>query len=242
MKMKLKHALLITLSCLGGTWAWGQEFKKDSRSVDEKQNKYSMDRQGGLSNTQLLMALELSGVHVFHFPMKPFDKEYKMHIYVREYVNGERVDRGGLDGSLCHSQIHDEQGQYNTYIYKVYDSLKGTVQYKDFVESITCYTKEAVFPDSMTLLRIETYNHTIVLLLRHQQLHEHQYYEWRRYSQTDWELNKEIPLLVYAISWYDAGLQMFRMLRREDLSYSEHNQQELATWEHYYTISYKIFE
>jgi len=69
------------------------------------------------------------------------------------------------------------------------------------------------------------------------------FYNWRVYSKNDWVLNEEVPLLVYASSWYDEKYDVMRFCGAVDLSLSEEDTKELLDRSpHYFVISYKIAE
>ena len=243
MKMKLKHALLITLSCLGGTWAWGQEFKPDTRPIAVQRdgnNKYPAD---AISPVQLMDALEMAGIRIFNFPLKPFDKEYKIHVYVREYVNGKRVEK---DDSNEHPLLQGENMYFvenNTYTYSDNERANDSIRYKDYIKSLTFYTKDADKSDSTSMLTVRTNAFSMMRPLTKKITGEGESYYWRSYSKTDWTLNEEIPLLVYASSWYDEKYDVYRFCGVVDLSQDAAQTNKLLSHSpHYYIISYKVFE
>ena len=243
MKIKLKHVLLIALSCITGTWAWGQEFKPDTRPIEVRQdedNKYQTD---AISKVQLMQALEMAGIRIFDFPLKPFDKEYKFHVYIREYVNGKRVEK---DESKEHPMFRGDnmysEGT-NTYGYSETDSANNKIRYKDYLKSLTFYAKTAEAPDTITKIMVRTIGYGATMRLPEKKTGTIRRYGWRSYSKTDWVLNEEIPLLVYASWWYDEKHNVYRFCGATDLSKdAAATQQLLSHSPHYYIISYKVFE
>jgi hypothetical protein len=72
---------------------------------------------------------------------------------------------------------------------------------------------------------------------------KHQYYLWRRFSETNWTLNSKTPMLVYSSSWYDKKFDLERSCGAVDLSKDKAATKELIdNSPHYFLISYKISE
>jgi hypothetical protein len=230
-RTRTKKILLIALAFIVIPPANGQEYKKDPRSREEKQDRYNQYQADGINKMQLLKALEMSGIRIFHFPLKPFDKEYKVNIYIHEYVNGKKGDNDddNIYFALNNTYSHFEEGNKNE-----------KVHYTDYIEYIDCYTKET---DTASYIMFETYAFSIKIPLKQKKTNKDQSYYWRSYSKTDWVLNEEISLLVYASSWYDEKFKIYRFCGAVDLSEDEKETKRLLdSSPHYYVISYKIFE
>jgi hypothetical protein len=192
------------------------QYRKDLHSQDEKQDKYDRYQIDRINKLNLIKALELAGIRIFSFPLKPFDKEYKLHIYLTEFLNGEKVN----------DAENINFANNNTNIYTHFDKAENHPRnyYIDYIESINFYTKEA---DSISLLSLETYALQLTMPLKHKKTRDSQFYNWRSYSKTDWVLNEEISLLVYASSWYDEEFHVERFCGTVDLSSSFKDTKEL---------------
>ncbi|KAA6302421.1 MAG: hypothetical protein EZS26_001534 [Candidatus Ordinivivax streblomastigis] len=226
--MKMKSILTLLLLLTAIVFVHGQEYKRNLRSQEEKQDKFNMYQLDRINKMHLVKALEMAGVRIFHFSLKPFNKKYQLTFYINEYVTGEKVDDG------------NEFSMDNTYSYYEKTKNNETIEYRDYIESITCYTKET---DSTSLITIETYNMNLTLPVKKQITRESQSYYWRSYSQADWMLNETIPLLVYASSWYDEKTEFERFCGATDLSLNAEDTKDLLdSSPHYFVISYKIFE
>ena len=90
---------------------------------------------------------------------------------------------------------------------------------------------------------LTTYAGSDGMRLTTRKVRKNQFYNWRHYSKTDWVLNKDIPLLVCASSWYDSTNKVERFCGAVDLSLDEKQTQELLEKSpHYFVISYKVSE
>lgn len=209
---------------------YAQSYKKDLRTAIEKENPNKEYQIAHLNSIDLLKALELSGINFFKIRLKEFDTVYKFSITLDEYVKGKKVQSKNI--SLREDNIY-------------YHFIKGdsgkTVRYYDYIDQIGFYTKDE---DSVCRLKIETYGSGITgLPLKKKKERPSQNYNWRFYSKDEWALNKEIPILVYASSWYDKNIDADRFCGVSDLSEDEKQTLELLNNSpHYYIISYRIFK
>jgi hypothetical protein len=228
--MRTKSILIMAMLLTVILHVNGQDYKKNLRSPEEKLDKYDSYQIDRINKVHLIKALELAGIRIFNFPLKPFDKKYKMHIYIHEYIDGAEVKEAE---NIYFA--HD-----NTYTYFEKNENHPEIRYIDYIESITFYTKET---DTISSIAFETYAMQLKMPLKQKKTRESQFYKWRSYSQTDWILNEEVPLLVYASSWYDEKQDIERFCGAADLSLNEEDTKELlGSSLHYFVISYKIFE
>lgn len=203
-----------------------QEYQKDIKTKTQKEdlhNKYQSDL---ISKTDLLKALEMSGIGIFKFPLDSFDKRYKLSINLDEYVDSKKVSSKTI------------YSFNNTYIHYKEDSSNAKA-YFDYIDQLLFFYKET---DSLSTLKIETYGGAIGgIKLKKNNARKNQYYNWRSYSKTNWSLNKNIPLLIYASSWYDKKYNFERFCGVVDLSKDEKGTKELLdNSPHYYLISYEV--
>ncbi|MDL2241307.1 DUF5041 domain-containing protein [Bacteroidales bacterium OttesenSCG-928-L03] len=224
----MKKLFLAFITALISISALSQEtYRQDDRPQEVKEDQYDLYQTGLVSELDLLHALELLGVQIFIVPISPaFEKEYKMTIVCREYVDSVEVKSRNINLNYARN---------NTYPYYV-----DTVRHFDYIPRLAFYTQEK---DSTLFARIETFGSTTGCTLKKNIVREGQFYRWRRYSQTDWKLNEEVPLLVYASSWYDERFKINRFCGVVDLSLDEEQTKELLdNSPHYYMISLKVYE
>jgi hypothetical protein len=230
--VKLKNiSLAVILFVAAYCTAVGQEYRKDMRPQAEKDDVYGEYQVDRITTLNLLKALELAGVRIFVFPLKPFDKKYKLDIYLHEYVDGKIVKTDSL-----YFFKRD-----NTYIHDGGENYIGDKYYTDYIDHITFYTQEG---DSVTTASLHTYAARLGgKKLQKKITRERQFYKWRSYSQTDWKIGVEIPLLVYASSWWDEKWAVDRFCGVVDLSRDEKETQELMESSlHYFVFTYKVYE
>ena len=211
---------------------FSQEFRKDARSQQQKEDTYNSYQGDLITKTDLLKALELTGVRIFKFPLSPFDKEYKLTVTLTEYVNGKISSAKNIYYLEKNTYTHFEDSGLK-------DSLP--VLYAAYIDQLVFYTKGG--NDSTLMLKLETYAGSDIMPIKTKKLRKHQFYNWRYYSKTNWIPNKEIPLLVCASSWYDAKNEVERFCGAVDLS-SDVKETEtlLKSSPHYYVVSYKVSE
>jgi len=212
--------------------ATSQDFKyrKDDRPQNVKEDEYNFYQADRIDEIQLLKALEITGVRIFDIPISPaFEKEYKFTVVLDEYVESKKTK--SLDITLSY------QGK-NTYVYFIDND---SVPYFDYIPKLTVFTQDK---DTVQTLKIEYYGGSRSgIKLRENKLRDGQFYMWRAYSKTEWKLNEEIPLLVFASSWYDEKFKIERFCGVADLSMDEKKTKELLdSSPHYYVISLKISE
>lgn len=205
--------------------AYSQEFKKDHRSKQLKEDNYNEYQVNQISKTDLLKALGVAGIRIFNCPITPkFDKIYKLAINLDEYVDGKKVSTESISPN-----------KHNTYTFYEGDKL-----YFNYINELKFIAKE-VKSDSVALLNIEVHGNTYDVQLKKHKERRGQFYQWRRFYKADWVLDKEIPVLVFASSWYDKKNSMERFCGVVDLSSDKNATDELLkNSTHYFMINYKI--
>ncbi|WP_409590961.1 DUF5041 domain-containing protein [Sphingobacterium sp.] len=113
-------------------------------------------------------------------------------------------------------------------------------RYYDYIDEITILTKEE---ESVCKLSIQTYGRGISgLKLIKKKDTKDQFYEWRYYGKDNLKLNEDIPMLVFASSWYDKNIDADRFCGAPfDLSSDKKESAILfENSPHYYVLSYKL--
>ena len=209
------------------------KYQKDDRPLNIKEDKFNY-YQNPISEIDLLKVLEMLGVKIFDISIFPvFEKEYNLSVNLDEYIEGEKINSIDI--------IYTPEGK-NIYTYWVKDPIEQKdVRYFDYIPKLTFITKDS---DTTMILDLHTYaNNTRGIKLKKNKMSDNQFYDWRSYSKIDWKLNEEVPLLVYASSWYDEKIKANRFCGVVDLSMDEKETKELlAKSPHYYVINLKVFE
>ena len=211
---------------------FAQEFRKDTRSQQQKEDNFNTYQSDAISKIDLLKALEFEGIRIFKFPLSPFDKEYKLTVKLDEYVNGKIISSKNVYYYGKNTYTHFEDSAPK-------DSVP--VFYIDYIDQLFFYTK--IKNDNEISATLSTYAGSDGMRLKTRKTRKNQFYNWRHYSKTDWVLNKDIPLLVCASSWYDTKYKIERFCGVVDLSLDEKQTKELLEDSpHYFVISYKVSE
>jgi len=207
------------------------QYRKDDRPQNVKDDRANFYQDISLSEIDILKALEMAGVRIFVVPIVPaFDKQYILTVYLNEYINGEKINSKSLDRNR------------NIYRYPAINPItQERTLYFDYVPKLTFFTKDN---DTFVSLTLENYvSSTSGVRLTKNNVREKQFYVWRPYSKTDWKLNEEVPLFIYASSWFDEKNNIERNCAVNDLSMNEEATKELfETSPHYYVISFKVSE
>lgn len=209
------------------------EYRKDDRPQNIKEDKYNSYQAEEISKATLLKALEAAGIRIFNFPISPaFEKEYDLFVNLNEYEDNELVKSTDI--------AYTYRGK-NMYVHYVKDSVEDKeIPFVDYIPQLTFYTKDN---DSTLSLTLEMYGGSLRTLLKKKIRRNGQFYNWRIYGKTEWTLNEEIPLLVYASSWYDERIESDRFCGTVDLSQNEEETKELlGSSPHYFVVSLKISE
>ena len=212
----------------------GINYRKDDRPQNIKEDMYNEYQTDLISVIDMLKALaELAGIRIFKIPISPvFDKEYKISVYLDEYVDGEKINSKDMfDYSVL---------KKNTYHYAIKDTVEQKdIYFDDFIPNLTFFTQ-----DNDTIMRLNINHYGVGLnggTLHKKKLREGQFYNWRIYRKIEWQLNEEVPMLVFASSWHDG--QFERFCGTVELYENEEETKALLKQSpHYYVISLKVSE
>ena len=232
----MKRVLIIFFSALISINAVSQhtQYRKDDHPQNIKEDRHNEYQVNAISNTDILKALEIAGVRIFDIPITPaFEREYSISLKLDEYKNGIKIDSKEL---LNHPVF-----RRNTYTHFIYDSIEQKdVPYFDYISRLIIFSKDS---DRDTHLTISHLGGSTKTELKKQKKRKWQSYHWRAYSVKDWKLDEEIPLLVFASTWYDKSIKTDRFCGVVDLSLSVERTKELFDKSpHYYVISLKVYE
>ena len=178
-KLNLFSAICILVIQL----SFGQEFKIDPRTTLEKENPMKTYNPEETTMLDLLEAIETQGIRINKFELGKFDKNYNILLLSDKYDHGKLIKTDTL--SLFESSYH------------YYESDK---LYHDFLSNIKIITNDN---DTKSDLYIKTYSFSSNAAVELKRANENSFFNWRSYYKTNWELNKKIPLMVFASSWKD---------------------------------------
>ncbi|MGY5847133.1 DUF5041 domain-containing protein [Salegentibacter sp. HM20] len=196
---------------------------EDPQSQLEKEDPDNLYNQENISKLDLLEALELASIGIHKFNIGEFEREYKLQIFAEEYVNGKNIK---TDTLLDYT---------NDYDFVVDDEF-----YQGFIDQIKIFTKTE---ENNSTLDIRTYALSSKSQINLAKNDHRQFYIWRKYADTTWELNKKIPLLIFASSWLDKKNNFHRFCGVVKLKDDDKQTNELLNSSpNYIVISYKITE
>ncbi|MDR2915381.1 MAG: DUF5041 domain-containing protein [Tannerella sp.] len=206
------------------------EYKKDLAPQNVKADRHNMYRSEDINSIDLMKALEFSGINIFKFNLTPFEKKYKMVVFIDEYADGEKVNTQEVFGG-DNTYIHFEEGA---------ELQEMPTPYFDYIDQFVFYVKNDT---DHSMLKYSSYSMESTRKLEKKKLRDFQFYQWRTYSKANWKLNETVPMLIYASSWFDDRYNVERFCGVMDLSLKEEFTQELLdNSPHYYVISCKISE
>lgn len=219
--------LFIAFVCFSSVHA--QKFQKDVRNQLAKEDALNTYNAELISKIDILKALELSGVNIYKFNIGKFDKRYKISLTMDEYINGVKQNSKEII-----------QGD-NRYYYAT-DSIytEDTEIFYDYIDLLFFYVKDN---DSIVNIVISNYDRDSRVAFSKKKEKRSQFYIWRYYQDTQWKLNEEIPLLIYASSWFDSINNIERFCGVATLSKDDEDTKELLNSSpHYFCFSFKVTE
>ena len=201
----------------------GQEVKTDTRLPILKEDGLDRYRSHEITTLDLLHALDFTGVRVHKFNLGRFDKKYQLHILAETFDKGVVVR---IDTFLAEDNqyAYFEQGETNYFL--------------DFIDQLKFITKTE---DNRAVVRLYTYALSTKMEIELKKWDDQQFYNWRFYSDAHWELNKKIPLMVFASSWKDKRLDFHRFCGVVNLREGDKGTEELLKESPTYILfSYRV--
>ena len=218
LKLSLSLFFLLSLNC----YSQG-EYKIDKRSQEQKE--HSISDIENISLSDIVEILNFQGIEINKFKLGKFDKQYKLLLVADEYLNGKMISSDKIVNQL------------NKYYH--FESEKP---FFDFIDQITIITKDDREEKKSEVL-IKTYAFSMNWFLEMKNTEKENALYWRKYTDTKWELNKKIPLLIRASSWLDKKYGVRRFCGVRYLKENEEGTNELLKYSpNYVKISYIISE
>ncbi len=220
----MKKILLLSFSLFFITGIYAQEYRKDTRTQLAKEDPSMRFKANPINNADLLRVLEQLGIHIYKFDIGKFDRKYNILLTMDEYVDGKKI----ATKEIMHWN--------NVYTYSI-DSVNSgnSVLFYDYIDQLSFYIKQN---NATAFIEITAYSGTGGVIVEEQRNREDQFYSCRYYTDTQWIFNEDVPLLVYASSWFDEGERFCgaTVLSKND----EDTNKLLNSSPHYFSFSFKV--
>ena len=108
----------------------------------------------------------------------------------------------------------------------------------DYLDQLKFITKSE---DNHSEVRLHTYKVITKTEIELKKWDEQQFYTWRSFTDAHWELNKKVPLMVFASSWKDKRFDFHRFCGVVNLKEGDKGTEELLQESPTYVVfSYQI--
>jgi hypothetical protein len=193
--------------------------KPDTRIQLLKEDGLNRYRSQEINQLDMVQALDFMGVRIRKFNLGTFDQKYQLHIFAETYRNGEVVK---TDTMLAYDNEYHyyEQGKKDYFL--------------DFIDQLKFIANSE---DNRSEVRLHTYAMSTKLDIELEKWSDKQFYNWRFFKDAPWELNRKIPLMVFASSWEDKRYGFHRFCGVVNLEEGEEGTEELLE----YSPSYVLF-
>jgi len=222
-----KFILLLCLSLIIALSSFSQEIRKDPRPQILKEDVLNKHKSHKINDLDLIQALEIAGIGIHKFDIGDFDKKYNLYYLVEEYKDSNLVNTDTL--FAYHNQYH-------------YFKMGEKDFYNDFIDQIKIFTEKKEEENKLAL-HFKTYQISFEREIDYKKTSDKQFFRIRDYTNTEWQLNKNVPLLIFASSWYDKRIDSHRFCGVINLSANDKETKRLlSSSPQYYVVSYKITE
>nr|WP_321485563.1 hypothetical protein [uncultured Draconibacterium sp.] len=228
--MRTKKTLFLTTIFVSffAVIAIGQNENLDFE-VQEKENEYEEDFTIFNMN-DFRDALMQLGINVYKWNMPiPKDKDYKLEIYVEEYEHRKLVRDSVLQG-----------GSSMTWGFN--DSHRAEYKY---LSNIRIISEMPVYPTKVNKinLRITLYPSKFQSIETILTRPEYNTYFIRKFAETDFEISKNIPLLLITAGW-EANVEGFicRKFCGPNNPPADLNDDSLHDSDHYFVVGYRVLD
>ncbi len=226
MKKVIFNFLILIAACmLNPLNLIGQERGIDTRTQMEQQDPLDMLKSEGMTTLDILNMLDFAGIKMKKFDLGSFAQPYQLHVFAEKIVDGKTTE---IDTLLA----------YNNQYY--FPDKDGKFKY-DFINQIRLLTQT---DDNQSFISIKTNavstRKTNITLPKED---NRQFFLWRDFVHQPWQLNQNIPLMLFGAAWYDKAIDNYRFCGTVNLAQEEEATKKLiADLPAYIIISYKITE
>jgi hypothetical protein len=201
------------------------ELKKEvsQSNKDDRLNLYNSEK---INSVDLLEAFDFIGVQIHKFEIGEFNKRRDLILLMKEFENGILKTTDTL--TTTDNQFYesfDENGSPNM----------------GFIDQIKILTKT---DNEKSELVVKTYRgQSAKRSVALNKVDDNQFFLWRVYEETKWKTDKEVPLMIFASSWYDERINNHRFCGVAKLTEkTEATDELLKNSPNYLLISYKVTE
>ncbi len=220
--MKKTFALIFLFFCIN-PYLKSQEFKVDTRLQFEREDPLNIYENEKMTPLDILQAMEVLGIQIHKFDLGKFDGEYDIQLLSEKYKDGKLLKT-------------DTIAQFES-IYRYYESSDQEAPYYDYMNQIKLITKDSA---NKSRIHIKTLPMSTYADIELDKANEYSFFIWRRYKNTEWKLEKKIPLMIYASSWRDEKYGYERFCGVATLSENEKYTNELLDFSpNYVMITYR---
>jgi len=221
----MKRLVLLSLFTILTINGISQEIKKDTRSQLLKEDDVNQYHSEKISSLDIVQAMEFAGIRIFKFYLGEFDKKYNFILTIDEYVANQLVKT---------DTILDDDNEYHYY------EESSEIYFLNYIDQIKIFTKEE---ENKLSFSIYTYKQNFKHVLSVEKTDENQFFNLRSYTNTIWQLNKKIPMLIFASSWKDKKYGFQRFCEAVNLVENDKDTEELLSFSpHYFLLSYTVSE
>jgi hypothetical protein len=196
---------------------------KTEVSQHEKEDPLNLYNSENINSIDILEALDFMSVQIHKFKLGEFDKKRNLILLLEEFEKGDLKTTDTL--AVISNEFYESHNQ------------DGTPN-MGFIDQIKIFTKT---DNEKSEIMIKTYQGQIIReLFGLNKNDEDQFFLWRVYKETNWEVNKKIPLMVFASSWFDERINNHRFCGIAKLTDNTEDTNELLNNSpNYIMISYK---
>jgi len=218
MKKIVTFALFILISQLN---LLSQNFKSDPRSQNKKEDRHNIYESDKITNLDILQALDLFGIKIHKFNIGVFDKEFKISLVIEEYSKSVIIETDTIFNGRNTYSFYENDSRFNDFI----------TQLKVFTEQKTNQLKLKIVTNGWSFQR--NFDYAIK--------EKDQFYNLRYYSNSQWQIDKKVPLLVFASSWKHKKYDIQRFCGAAQLNEEDAETKALLNLSpHYFKLSYIV--
>ncbi|MGS2763592.1 hypothetical protein [Sinomicrobium sp. M5D2P9] len=185
---------------------------------EDPQNTYNSQ---DINTLDLVEALDIAGIQIYKFRTGKFDKDYRLYILKDKYENGKLTEQDTI--ALMNTKYH---------------YYSGDILMHDYMDQFKMFAKTE---DNKGSLSIRTYSMRLKTNVELKKTSDMQFFMWKEYVNPSWKLNRKIPLMIFASSWYDEKYKVERFCGVAKLKDGDKDSEELlSSSPSYLLISYLV--
>ncbi|MBX2876975.1 MAG: DUF5041 domain-containing protein [Saprospiraceae bacterium] len=208
--MKTKtFSMLLLLVLVNFASLQAQDVTPDRRLQLLKEDVHNRYQSNNITHLDMLQALEFAGIQIMKFDLGQFDERFKLYLITETYENGKLVET---------DTILSGDNRYH-YFQRAQEGV-----FHDYMDQLKFITKD---DDNKSEIRLHTYKMSTKFKIELEKWDDRQFYNWRYFRGTHWQLNEKVPLMIFASSWKDKRYDFHRFCGRVVLEEGEEGTEEL---------------